>query len=112
MVLVSAATMGILVDWAQTRQALHQGWGERNPILGSHPSDGKLAVYNVLAIASTVSLGALLPSRWRTAWFGGGSWHGQHVMRISVINWWTRDVDVDRSLGAIRSVLAASRDAG
>lgn len=71
MVLVSAATMGILVDWAQTRQALRQGWGERNPILGSHPSDGKLAVYNVLAIASTVSLGALLPSRWRTAWLGG-----------------------------------------
>ena len=47
-----------------------------------------------------------------TAWFGGGSWRGQGVMRISVINWWTRDVDIDRSLDAIRSALAASRAAG
>jgi glutamate/tyrosine decarboxylase-like PLP-dependent enzyme len=44
-----------------------------------------------------------------TAWFGGGSWQGQHVMRISVINWWTRDADVERSIDAIRRSLAASR---
>jgi glutamate/tyrosine decarboxylase-like PLP-dependent enzyme len=47
-----------------------------------------------------------------TAWFGGGTWHGQQVMRISVINWWTREPDVDRSLDAIRRSLAASRAAG
>jgi hypothetical protein len=33
-------------------------------------------------------------------------------MRISVINWWTRDVDIDLSLGAIRRALTASRAAG
>ena len=47
-----------------------------------------------------------------TAWFGGGSWHGRAVMRISVINWWTREADVDRSLDAIRRCLADARQAG
>jgi glutamate/tyrosine decarboxylase-like PLP-dependent enzyme len=44
-----------------------------------------------------------------TAWFGGGTWHGMAVMRISVINWWTREDDVDWSLDAIRRCLADSR---
>jgi glutamate/tyrosine decarboxylase-like PLP-dependent enzyme len=47
-----------------------------------------------------------------TAWFGGGSWHGQAIMRISVSNWWTREGDVDRSIDAIRRCLAASRQDG
>ena len=47
-----------------------------------------------------------------TAWFGGGTWRDQWVMRISVINWWTRDHDVERSLEAIRRALAASRAPG
>jgi len=47
-----------------------------------------------------------------TAWFGGGTWHGRAVMRISVSNWWTRADDVDRSLDAIRRCLAESRRAG
>jgi glutamate/tyrosine decarboxylase-like PLP-dependent enzyme len=47
-----------------------------------------------------------------TAWFAGGQWRGQTVMRISVINWWTRDTDIDRSLEAIRRALAASRSTG
>jgi len=47
-----------------------------------------------------------------TAWFGGGTWHGKAVMRISVISWWTRTDDVDRSLDAIRRCLADSRRAG
>jgi glutamate/tyrosine decarboxylase-like PLP-dependent enzyme len=44
-----------------------------------------------------------------TAWFGGGTWHGKAVVRISVINWWTREDDVDRSVEAIRRCLASSR---
>jgi glutamate/tyrosine decarboxylase-like PLP-dependent enzyme len=44
-----------------------------------------------------------------TAYFGGGLWFGRAVMRISVINWWTRDADVERSIDAIRRSLAASR---
>jgi hypothetical protein len=33
-------------------------------------------------------------------------------MRISVINWWTREVDIDLALAAIERSLAASRAAG
>ena len=47
-----------------------------------------------------------------TAWLAGGNWGGQHVMRISVINWSTRAHDVDRTIDAIRSALNASRAAG
>jgi len=47
-----------------------------------------------------------------TAWFGGSTWHGTAVMRISVSNWWTREGDVDRSIDAIRRCLAASRQDG
>ncbi|MBM4407997.1 MAG: aspartate aminotransferase family protein [Chloroflexi bacterium] len=47
-----------------------------------------------------------------TAWFGGGTWNGDFVMRISVINWWTREADVDRSLEVIRRALHDSRAAG
>ena len=47
-----------------------------------------------------------------TAWFGGGTWQGRGVMRISVINWWTRDHDVDLAVDALRRALAESRAAG
>jgi threonine aldolase len=47
-----------------------------------------------------------------TAWFGGGMWQGRGVMRISVINWWTREGDVERSVDAIRRALAESRRDG
>jgi hypothetical protein len=47
-----------------------------------------------------------------TAWFGGGTWHGSAVMRISVSNLWTREGDVDLSIDAIRRCLAASRQDG
>jgi glutamate/tyrosine decarboxylase-like PLP-dependent enzyme len=44
-----------------------------------------------------------------TAWFGGGTWQGRHVMRISVINWATREPDVDVGLDAIRRALRDAR---
>ncbi len=69
-VLASAASLSILIDWSQTRQAMGQGWAEKNPILGTHPSSSRLAFYNMLAIGGTVGIGALLPQRWRTVWFG------------------------------------------
>jgi glutamate/tyrosine decarboxylase-like PLP-dependent enzyme len=34
-------------------------------------------------------------------WMGGTTWHGMHLMRISVSNWSTTEADVDRSLEAI-----------
>ena len=36
-----------------------------------------------------------------TCWLGGTTWHGQHVLRVSISNWATTDDDVDRSVDAI-----------
>ena len=37
---------------------------------------------------------------------GGTTWHGRRHMRISVSNWSTTEDDVDRSVAAIRRLLA------
>jgi glutamate/tyrosine decarboxylase-like PLP-dependent enzyme len=44
-----------------------------------------------------------------TAWMTPSTWHGQAVLRISVSNWRTTDADVDRTLAAVRRVLAEVR---
>ena len=44
-----------------------------------------------------------------TAWMTPSTWHGQAVLRISVSNWRTTEEDVDRSLAAVRRVLAEVR---
>jgi glutamate/tyrosine decarboxylase-like PLP-dependent enzyme len=36
-----------------------------------------------------------------TCWVGGATWHGMHVMRISVSNWSTTEADIDQSAAAI-----------
>ena len=36
-----------------------------------------------------------------TCWLGGTTWHGMAAMRISVSNWSTSEIDVDRSVAAI-----------
>ena len=36
-----------------------------------------------------------------TCWLGGSTWHGMHVMRISISNWSTTEADIDRSADAI-----------
>lgn len=41
-----------------------------------------------------------------TLWAGGTTWRGRRYMRISVSNWSTTQADVDRSVEAIRRVLA------
>jgi glutamate/tyrosine decarboxylase-like PLP-dependent enzyme len=40
------------------------------------------------------------------AWFGGATWHGRRVMRISVCNWLTSGHDIDRTIASVASVLA------
>jgi glutamate/tyrosine decarboxylase-like PLP-dependent enzyme len=40
-----------------------------------------------------------------TCWMGGTTWRGRRLMRISVSNWTTTEVDVDRSVDAIVRVL-------
>jgi glutamate/tyrosine decarboxylase-like PLP-dependent enzyme len=44
-----------------------------------------------------------------TAWMTPSTWHGRAVLRISVSNWRTTEADVDRSLAAVRRVLAEVR---
>jgi glutamate/tyrosine decarboxylase-like PLP-dependent enzyme len=41
-----------------------------------------------------------------TCWMGGTTWRGRRYMRISVSNWSTTESDVDRSVEAIRRLLA------
>ena len=41
------------------------------------------------------------------AWFGGATWHGMRVMRVSVSNWRTSDDDVERTIDSVRRVLVA-----
>ena len=36
-----------------------------------------------------------------TCWVGGTTWHGMHVMRVSVSNWSTTESDIDLSAAAI-----------
>jgi len=45
--------------------------------------------------------------RYGTCWMGGTTWRGRRLMRIAVSNWTTTEADVDRSVEAIRHVLAA-----
>jgi glutamate/tyrosine decarboxylase-like PLP-dependent enzyme len=44
-----------------------------------------------------------------TAWMTPSTWHGQAVLRISVSNWRTTAEDVDRTLDAVRRILAQVR---
>jgi glutamate/tyrosine decarboxylase-like PLP-dependent enzyme len=44
-----------------------------------------------------------------TAWMTPSTWQGQAVLRISVSNWRTTDEDVERTLAAVRRILAEVR---
>lgn len=70
--LAGAVTM-LGADWAQTRYiAAHPDqFREKNPLLGSHPSTGKVNAYFLTAIAGTVGLALVLPATERK-WFLGG----------------------------------------
>lgn len=41
------------------------------------------------------------------AWFGGATWRGLRVMRVSVCNWRTTEDDVDRTIASVREALAS-----
>jgi glutamate/tyrosine decarboxylase-like PLP-dependent enzyme len=42
-----------------------------------------------------------------TCWLGGTRWRGQEAMRVSVSNWSTTEVDMDRSVAAVLDAFAA-----
>ena len=43
------------------------------------------------------------------AWFGGATWRGMRVMRVSVCNWMTTDYDIGQTLASVREALAHAR---
>ena len=40
------------------------------------------------------------------AWFGGATWNGMRVMRVSVCNWLTSDDDIERTIASVAEVLS------
>ena len=39
------------------------------------------------------------------AWFGGATWNGMRVMRVSVCNWLTSDDDIEQTVASVAEVL-------
>ncbi len=64
----------LAVDWAQTREiAAHpERYDEHNPILGQHPSSGRVDAYMIAAGALHFGIANLLSGDWRSAWQWGG----------------------------------------
>ncbi len=42
------------------------------------------------------------------AWFGGATWRGMRVMRISVCNWATTDSDVHQAISAVSAAMSTT----
>ena len=65
-----AAGAGVLLvaDWLQTRQiAKHPDqFHEYNPILGEHPSQGKVNLYFLAVTGGLLLIADFLPTEWRT----------------------------------------------
>jgi len=64
----------LAVDWSQTREiAAHpELYSEHNPILGEHPSSGRVDIYMIAAGALHFAIANWLPGDWRAAWQWGG----------------------------------------
>jgi hypothetical protein len=43
------------------------------------------------------------------AWFGGATWNGMRVMRVSVCNWLTSGDDIERTIASVAEVLGERR---
>jgi hypothetical protein len=66
-----SAVIGLMaVDHHQTREiAAHpEKWEEYNPILGRHPSEGKVDAYFLSLAAGHTAIAAVLPRKWRSFW--------------------------------------------
>jgi glutamate/tyrosine decarboxylase-like PLP-dependent enzyme len=108
--------------WAALRELGRRGLGElvdRCCMLARRFGD-QLGEIEGVAIANDIVLNQVLVSfgsdertdrviaavqRDGTCWMGGTTWRGRRYMRISVSNWLTTEVDVDRSVAAIRRLL-------
>ena|SRR3990167_11441589 len=55
-----------VTDWMQTRQGISGGMKELNPILGEHPSMGKIDTIVGLSLMGHILISGLLPKPYRT----------------------------------------------
>ena len=55
------------VDWKQTRALESFGHSETNPLLGAHPSAGKVNAYFIGCAIGHLLIAYLLPEKWRLA---------------------------------------------
>ena len=66
-----AAIIGLeIADWRQTRYIANhpQDYYEMNPLIGEHPSVGRVNTYFAASIASRALVSALLPPPYRAWW--------------------------------------------
>jgi len=67
----AALTTLLVVDWAQTRYIVknpNEQDGESNPVLGSHPSTGRVNNYFAASIAAHAAISIILPPTLRHGW--------------------------------------------
>lgn len=71
--LLGGALAALAVDWGQTRAIAQQPmrYEERNPILGQHPSIGRVNSYFALAMIGTAGLALALPREHSRIFLGG-----------------------------------------
>lgn len=70
--LVASSVVLLAADWMQTRTIAKNPsrWSETNPILGEHPSVGKVNAYFAAAIVGTIGLAIALPKPERRMFLG------------------------------------------
>jgi len=88
--------------------ALARRFGDQLAAIDGVEIGNEIVLNQVLAsFGSDAHTDALIDAVQRdgTCWMGGTTWRGQRYMRISVSNWSTTEVDVDRSVAAIRRLL-------
>ncbi len=67
--LASAFAVALWIDAAQTRSLAERGWQgyrEANPILGPHPTAGRVNTYTAVAALSALGIAAAAPGRTRS----------------------------------------------
>jgi hypothetical protein len=63
--LATAFAVSLEIDAAQTREAMRRGFRETNPLLGQHPSEGRVNTYTAVAGLAVLGTASAVPARWR-----------------------------------------------
>lgn len=72
-----------IVDWGQTRYvAKHPEFHEINPLIGKHPSIGRVNNYFAISIPVNIAFSALVPSKYRSLWQTG-----RMMVQVSVVSY-------------------------